>query len=135
MAGVVTSEAGSEGGTEPAPAGPDESGNTGNAVDARARRFGPPRTENWTFVEFFALSGLLVAQPVLDFLGRNQRALTVLRLSLSDVLVFTRLVLVVPPAVIWAFEVLVGLVLPSARSRVHIALLSLLLGLAAAAIL
>ena len=36
-----------------------------------ARRFGPVRKELATFVELFALSGLLIVQPVLDFLGWN----------------------------------------------------------------
>ena len=42
------------------------------------------------FVELFALSGLLVAQPVLDFLGNNAREMIIFRLSVSDVVVLDR---------------------------------------------
>jgi hypothetical protein len=125
-----------EGGAEEATADTDAPELDAGAPSlARARRFGPPRAELWVFVEFFAVCGFLVAQPLFDFLGKNQTALMVLRLSLRDALVFTVLVLLVPPMVLWAFEVLVGLVGPAGRRPLHVVLLSLGLGLVAANIL
>jgi hypothetical protein len=123
-------------GTEPAAAEPGDPGDgaSGDRGD-KTRRFGPPRAEFWRFVEIFAVLGLLLVQPLLDFLGKNQRALSVLRLSLSDVVIFTLLVLLVPPLVLWLLEVLTGLALPASRKLVHIGLVGVLIGLAAAAIL
>src|SRR5437870_5163475 len=95
------------------------------------RRFGPVREELATFVELFALSGLLVAQPVLDFLGNNAREMIIFRLSVSDVVVFLLLLLFVPPAVLLAFELLVGAIWPRARRRVHIAVMAVLIGVIA----
>ena len=99
--------------------------------DPDARRLGPVRKELATFVELFALSGLLVAQPVLDFLGNNAREMVIFRLSVLNVLVFLLLLLVVPPAAFLAFELLVGAIWPGARRRVHIAVMAVLIGVIA----
>jgi hypothetical protein len=96
-----------------------------------ARRFGPPRAEFAAFIELFVLSGLLVAQPLFDFLGRNARQLVLIRLKLSDVLVFVFLVLVLIPFALWVLEILAGLVFLPARRVVHMTLISVLLGVIA----
>ena len=92
----------------------------------------PPARELFaTFAELFAVSGLLIAQPVFDFLGKNARVMIIFRLELTDVVGFVLIVLFVPPVVVLAFELLIGAALPRARRWVHIAILAVLIGVIA----
>jgi arylsulfatase A-like enzyme len=86
------------------------------------RGFGPWRREVRAFLELFALSGVAVAQPAFDLLTKNAELMVTLRTTAFEAVLFTVLVLLVPPAVLWAVEVLVGLAVPRLRRYAHAAL-------------
>jgi hypothetical protein len=81
------------------------------------------------FIELFALTGLLVAQPVLNFLGNGSRYMVeTYRLTTLDFIVFALVVLFVPPIIVWGLETISGAVWPGARGRIHAVICGLLLG-------
>lgn len=87
------------------------------------------REELADFVELFALAGLLVAQPVLNFLGNGSRYMVVsYRLTTRDFIVFSLLVLFVPAVIAWVVGFVAGLLWPSARRRTHGVICAILLG-------
>ena len=87
------------------------------------------REELSSFIELFALTGLLIAQPVFDFLGNGARYMVVsYRLTTRDFIVFALLVLFVPAVVVWGVEAIVGVVRPGARRIAHAVICGLLLG-------
>ncbi|MDH3705360.1 MAG: sulfatase-like hydrolase/transferase [Acidimicrobiia bacterium] len=83
------------------------------------------------FAELAALCGLTVAQPVLSTFGENATDLVFRRSSTVDLIVFTLLVIVVPPLVLWAAGVVVDLVDEHWGQVVHHCLVGLLIGLLA----
>ncbi len=98
--------------TEPGPAepGPAERG---------PARFGPWRRELRSFIELFALCGLAFAQPGLDLLAKNASVLVDLRASRLEAIGIAFVWVFAPPTLLWAVEVLVGVVAPRARRYVH----------------
>jgi len=99
-----------------------------NAGPGRGRRE-RAREELTDFVEVFALTGLLVAQPVFDFLGNGSRYMVeTYRLTTLDFIVFALVVLFVPAIVVWGFTAIAGAVWPPARGRIHVVVCGLLIG-------
>lgn len=91
-------------------------------------RFGPWRREALAFFELFALTGIAVAQPTFDLLGKNASTLVSNGRTRPQILVLTVLVLVVPAAIAWLAEVAVGLVVPALRSYAHAAIAAVIVG-------
>ena len=81
------------------------------------------------FAELVALCGLTVAQPVLSTFGDNATDLVFRRTTGTDLFVFTSLVVLVPPLVLWAAESAIDLIDPHWGSVVHHSLVGLLIGL------
>ena len=87
------------------------------------------RGELWLFLELFALAGFIVAQPVLDVLGRSPEFLVFRQADARDIVALAIAITLVPPLAVWAFEVLAGLLGRRVRRAVHLALVAGLLGL------
>ncbi len=83
------------------------------------RRLGPWRREMRSFLELFALTGIAVAQPTLDLLGKNPSLFIVWRSDRSRFLALVFLLVLGPPIAMWAVEVAVGAVVPRARRWLH----------------
>jgi arylsulfatase A-like enzyme len=87
------------------------------------RRFGPGRREARSFLELFALTGIAFVQPALDVLRRNSKDVFVAAgAGRFEILALVAIILLVPPIVLWAAEVSVGLVAPGIRRFVHVVL-------------
>ncbi len=113
---------------EPSPAVADAAGE-------RVRRFGPWRREVGAFLELFALCGVAIAQPTLDIFQQNADFLLSRRTTVQEAVAFAVLFIVVPALVLWTVEVLIGLVLPSARRWVHAGFGAVLVGIIAVELL
>jgi len=64
----------------------------------------------WAPAELFALTGLVIAQPVLDITGRSPDMFLFRRADRLDILLLVAAVTVLPALTIWVVEVLAGLV-------------------------
>ncbi len=69
------------------------------------------RSISWgrSFAEFLGLSSLAIAQPILAPFGADAGSFVTARASGLDIVVFALAVVVVPPALIWLVERLIGL--------------------------
>jgi hypothetical protein len=74
----------------------------------------------WSLAELFALTGLTIAQPVLDVTGRSPDMFLFRRADRLDILALVAAVTVLPALGIWLLEVLVGLVGATARRHLHL---------------
>jgi hypothetical protein len=81
----------------------------------------------WALAELFALTGLVIAQPVLDVTGRSPDMFLFRRADRLDILALVAGVTVLPALAIWAMEMLVGLVSGTARRLLHLAMVTGLL--------
>jgi arylsulfatase A-like enzyme len=81
------------------------------------------------FPELFALAGFVVAQPVLDVLGRSPDILLFRQADARDIALLAVAVTLAPPVALGAVEVLAGLPGRRVRQLVHLALVAGLLGL------
>lgn len=135
MVGEVstTDEAGSAEPANPGHAGDraDRAGTTGATATAgstpRARRErGEPA--GWRVAELFGLTGLAIAQPVLDIYAKNPLELISRQVEGWSVIVFVLVVVAVPALVLFAIEQLVALASAAAARRLHAVLLALLAG-------
>lgn len=93
------------------------------------RRFGPPSREVQSFLELFAIAGLAVTQPVLDLLSKNVSIFVTRRASAFQVLLLAVVIAVVPAAVAWTLEVVVGAAVPRLRRWLHALLIAGFAGL------
>jgi Sulfatase len=92
-----------------------------NAADAR---------EHLTaFLELFVLAGFVVAQPLLDALGRSPEVLLFRQADARDITVLAVALVLVPPLVLAALEALAGLLGRRVRRRIHQVVVAVLLGL------
>ena len=101
------------------------------APDAGTARFGPWRREVRAFLELFALTGVTIAQPTFDLLGKNAALFVTLDTTGLQMIALAVLLVVAPPTVLWAVEVLVGLVFPRARRYAHALLAAIVLSVLA----
>jgi hypothetical protein len=81
------------------------------------------------FLELFALAGFVVAQPLLDVLGRSPDFLQFRQADARDVVLLAVAFTLVPPLALVTVEVLAGLLGRRVRRLVHLALVAGLLGL------
>jgi Sulfatase len=81
------------------------------------------------FFDLFALAGFVVAQPLLDVLGRSPDFLLFRQADARDIVLLAVAVTLAPPLALGAVEVLAGLLGQRIRRLVHQALVAGLLGL------
>jgi Sulfatase len=87
------------------------------------------KRELWLFLELFALTGFVVAQPLLDVIGRSPDFLLFRQADSRDIVLFAVAITVVPPLVLWGITVPAGLLGRPAQRVVHRVLVAGLLGL------
>lgn len=92
------------------------------AIDRRPPGFG-------TFAELLALTGITVAQPVLDSIEHSPETLVYRRSTTAEILLFGVLITFALPAALWAVEWLVARWSGRAQRGVHLAVLATLFGL------
>jgi len=83
----------------------------------------------WLFLELFALTGLVVAQPLLDVLGRAFDFLLFHQADARDIVVLAVTITLLPPLILWSLDVLAGLLGRRIQAAVHLLLVAGLLGL------
>ena len=80
----------------------------------------PRATRLWALAELFALTGLVIAQPVLDVTGRSPDMFLFRRADRLDILALVAAVTLLPALAIWAVEELAGLVSATVRGHLHL---------------
>src|SRR5829696_1090388 len=83
----------------------------------------------WLFLELFALSGFVVAQPLLDVLGRSPDFLLFRQADARDIILLAVAVTLGPPLVLWALTAVARLLGEPAQRVAHLAMVAGLLGL------
>jgi hypothetical protein len=83
----------------------------------------------WPLLELFALTGLVVAQPLLDVLGRAPDFLLFHQADARDIVAVALTIILLPPLALWGLELLAGLFGPRAGAAAHLFLVAVLLGL------
>jgi hypothetical protein len=81
------------------------------------------------FLELFALTGFVVAQPLLDVLGRSPDFLLFRQADSRDIVLLAVAITLVPPLVLWGIAVSAELLGRPAQRVVHLVLVAGLLGL------
>jgi hypothetical protein len=103
------------------------------SAGGRKTRWGVVRTlagrELWAFLDLLALAGFVVAQPLLDVLGKSPDFLLFRRADARDIVALALAITLLPPLVLWALEVVVGVAGRRPRQAAHVALVAGLLGL------
>ncbi|HUF85096.1 MAG TPA: sulfatase-like hydrolase/transferase [Acidimicrobiia bacterium] len=89
------------------------------------------REELRYFLEIVALTGFVVAQPVLDVFGRSPETFVFRGADRFDIFVFALIVVAAPPLVLGAGAALTNLAGPRVRHWAQVVLLSLLFGVLA----
>jgi hypothetical protein len=99
---------------------------------AGGRRWPGLRQEVWPFLELLTLTGFAIAQPLFDVTGRSPEFFVFRRASTREILLLTLAVTLLPAVLLWALEVVAGL-LEGERVRrvVHLAVVAALLLLVA----
>jgi hypothetical protein len=85
--------------------------------------------ELWAFLDLLALAGFVVAQPLLDVLGKSPDFLLFRQAEARDIVALAAAITLIPPLALWALEVLVGLAGRRRRRAAHVVLVAGLLGL------
>jgi Sulfatase len=85
----------------------------------------------WWLLELFALTGLVVAQPLLDVIGRSPDFFLFRKADSRDIVLLAVAITLVPPLVLWALELLADPLSRRVRRAVHLVLVAGLLGLLA----
>ena len=78
------------------------------------------RADLWALAELFALTGLAIAQPVLDVTGRSPDMFLFRRADRLDIVLLVVGVTLLPALTIWVVEELVGLVSGTVRRHLHL---------------
>jgi len=97
-----------------------------------AARWPPVKEALWAYLNLAVLWTFAVAQPLFDLLKDNPEFFAARGSSGFDIVSFSVLLVVLPPAVLLAIELLVGLAGRPARRGAHVALLGALVALIAA---
>ena len=95
----------------------------------RRRRWSVVVEQLMPFLELFALAGFVVAQPLLDVLGRSPDFLLFRQADARDIVLLAVALTLVPPAALGAVELVAALLGRRVRRLVHLALVAGLLGL------
>jgi hypothetical protein len=82
----------------------------------------------FSFLHLAVLTTFALAQPLFDLLSDNPEFFAARGSTAADVIVFAILLVLVPPLVLLAIELLVGLAGPAARRIAHLVLLALVAG-------
>jgi hypothetical protein len=100
-------------------------------IRGRARSL-VPLAMRWALLELFALSGLAIAQPLLNLAGRAPDFFAFHHAGIAQILLLAAAILVLPPAGLWLGEIAVRLVAGERwRRRAHVAAMMGLFGLLA----
>jgi hypothetical protein len=83
----------------------------------------------WWLLELFALTSFVVAQPLLDVLGRSPDFLLFRQADARDIVLLAVAIVLVPPVVLWGLAMPAGLLGRPAQRVVHRVLVAGLLGL------
>jgi hypothetical protein len=109
------------GSSDPTPAG------------GRTTRWGSLRAlagrELWAFLDLLALAGFVVAQPLLDVLGKSPDFLLFRQADARDIVALALAITLLPPLTLWGLEVVVGVAGRRPRQAAHVVLVAGLLGL------
>ncbi|HEU0019125.1 MAG TPA: sulfatase-like hydrolase/transferase [Thermoleophilaceae bacterium] len=92
----------------------------------------PPRQPPGVLLSFLhlaVLSAFALAQPLFNLLSDNPEFFAARGSTAMDIIVFAVLLVVLPPAVLLAIELLIGLAGPKARLGAHLVLMALLAGI------
>lgn len=89
------------------------------------------RAEAHSFLELLALTGIAVAQPVLDVLNNSPETLIGHQAGGIAIVLATAVIVLAPALALWGLETLVGLLSRRARDWMHLVLLGLLAGVIA----
>jgi arylsulfatase A-like enzyme len=87
------------------------------------------KRETWVFLELFALAGFVIAQPVLDVLGRSPDFLLFRQADGRDIVLLAITITLLPGLALWAVDALARLPGRRVRGIVHVVLIAALLGL------
>ena len=102
----------------------------GDSVTAApSRRVGPLRHELGALLALVGLCGIAITEPTFALLDRNAQIFAIHSPSWFEVLAITVAIVVLPAALLYLGEVVVGLLAPSARRFTHAALCGALVGL------
>ena len=82
-----------------------------------------------SFLELLAVTGLAVAQPLLDVFGRSTEAFIIHDAGKADIVAFALTVSLGPALALWAIETAVRAVDPPAGQILHVAFVVVLIGL------
>ncbi len=87
------------------------------------------RHQLWSFLELFALTGFVVAQPLLDVIGRSPDFLLFRQADARDIALLAVTITLLPPLVLWGLEAVAGLAGRRVQRLFHLTLVAGLLGL------
>jgi hypothetical protein len=90
------------------------------------------KAAGWAYLNLAVLWTFAVAQPLFDLLKDNPEFFAARGSSGFDIVSFSVLLVVLPPAILLAIELLLGLIRPEVRQGAHIVFLGLLVALIAA---
>ena len=93
---------------------------------------GGPKAAGWAYLNLAVLWTFAVAQPLFDLLKDNPEFFAARGSSGFDIISFSVLLVVLPPAVLLGIELLLGVIRPEVRQAAHILFLSALVALIAA---
>jgi hypothetical protein len=85
--------------------------------------------ELWAFLDLLALAGFVVAQPLLDVLGKSPDFLLFRQADARDIVALALAITLLPPLTLWGLEVVVGVAGRRPRQAAHVVLVAGLLGL------
>jgi hypothetical protein len=85
----------------------------------------------WALLELFALTGFVVAQPLLDVMGKAPDFFIFRRADRLDILLLIGVVTILPALCLWVVELLVALGGEQARQVAHLVIVTALLGVLA----
>src|SRR4051812_12059677 len=89
------------------------------------------RRSGRSFLELFALSGIAFAQPTLDLLSKSTGLFFTRGTTGLQTIALVLLILLVPPAALWAVETAIGALVPRLRQWFHAAFAGLLVAVIA----
>jgi hypothetical protein len=123
-----------EGENEPRPTVEGDGDRSPGAVPKRTgndprRPSNAPPSVLLSFLHLAVLSAFALAQPLFNLLSDNPEFFAARGSTATDIIVFGVLLVVLPPALLLAIELLIGLAGPAARRGAHLVLMALLAGI------
>lgn len=111
----------------------DRSSNTTAVHAGRSGRHGPAwlRAQLGRLLELLGLTGLAVAQPVLDVFSESPDTFVFLGAATGEIILFTLVVAFLPAAVLWGIELVTAALFERFSGWLHLGLIALLAGVVA----